>query len=164
MPWFRYDEPPDIDIDRGVDREQDPQQCGKRPTRSPHQRPAGIVAGRPALERAPRLNACWFAARTLEVRRKYGLTIDRAEADAVEGILPQCGSTDMVVVECGTAAVAPVTRPRTQEESGGDVDALVRGNRDIHPAGEGWVSPNARLRRGEGLMCRLALPESGRLP
>ena len=128
----------------------------KRPTRSPHQRPAGIIAGRPALERAPRLNACWFAARTLEVRRKYGLTIDRAEADAVEGILSQCGSTDMVVVECGTAAVAPVTRPRTQEESGGDVDALVRGNRDIHPAGEvrgnrdihpageGWVSPNAR--------------------
>ena len=72
------------------------------------------------------MNACWFAARTLEVRRKYGLTIDRAEADAVEGILSRCGSTDMVAVECGSAAVAPVTRPRTRQatESGGDVDAL----------------------------------------
>ncbi len=35
----------------------------------------------------PSLNACWFAARTLEVRRKYDLTIDRMEADAVERVL-----------------------------------------------------------------------------
>ena len=44
----------------------------------------------------PAVNACWFAARTLEVRRKYGLTIDRAEATAVEKILAGCPSTDMV--------------------------------------------------------------------
>ena len=83
-------------------------------------------SGKDVAEWVPRLNACWFAARTLEVRRKYGLTIDRAEADAVEGILSRCGSTDMVAVECGSAAVAPVTRPRTRQatESGGDVDAL----------------------------------------
>ena len=52
-------------------------------------------------EWTPDLNACWFAARTLEVRRKYGLTIDRAEANAVEAVLAGCESTEMVVVDCG---------------------------------------------------------------
>ena len=42
------------------------------------------------------MNASWFAARTLEVRRKYGLTINQTEAAAVERILAGCPSTDLV--------------------------------------------------------------------
>ena len=38
----------------------------------------------------PPRNRCWFARRVLEVRRKYKLTIDRAEADALEAILSGC--------------------------------------------------------------------------
>ena len=83
-----------------------------------HQKSAKDVA-----EWTPDLNACWFAARTLEVRRKYGLTIDRAEAEAVEAVLSQCDSTEMVV-ECGMAAV-PATRPASPSAShDDDVDAL----------------------------------------
>ena len=44
----------------------------------------------------PARNRCWFAGRVLEVRRKYGLTIDRAEADALEAVLSACESTDLV--------------------------------------------------------------------
>ena len=53
-------------------------------------------SGKDVAEWQPAVNACWFAARTLEVRRKYRLTIDRTEAAAVERILTNCPSTAMV--------------------------------------------------------------------
>ena len=37
---------------------------------------------------------------TLEVRRKYGLTIDRAEAAAAEKVLSDCDTTAMEVLGC----------------------------------------------------------------
>ena len=81
-------------------------------------------SGKDVAEWTPDLNACWFVARTLEVRRKYGLTIDRDEAEAAEAVLSQCGATDIVVVECGMAAV-PATRPASASAShDDDVDAL----------------------------------------
>ena len=57
----------------------------------------------------PDLNQCWYVDRTLQVRRQYGLTIDRAEADAVDRILAGCESTDMVVLAPGTSAAAAPT-------------------------------------------------------
>ncbi|MXW60194.1 MAG: hypothetical protein F4003_00215, partial [Acidimicrobiaceae bacterium] len=48
---------------------------------------------RDAAERLPPENKCWFAARVVEVRRKYGLTIDRREADTLERVLSACTST-----------------------------------------------------------------------
>ena len=67
------------------------------PSVNRHQKRAKDVA-----EWTPPLNACWFAARTLEVRRKYGLSIDRAEAEAVEETLSRCESTEMVLVKCAS--------------------------------------------------------------
>ena len=49
----------------------------------------------------PELNECWFAFRIVQVRRKYGLTIDRREADTLEGVLSACKSTEMIVQSCG---------------------------------------------------------------
>jgi len=49
-----------------------------------------------AAEWRPKCNECWFAARVVEVRSKYGLTIDQREADALERVLSGCSSTDMV--------------------------------------------------------------------
>ena len=49
-----------------------------------------------AAEWLPERNQCWFAARVLEVRRKYALTIDEAEAEALEDVLNGCASTDLV--------------------------------------------------------------------
>ena len=51
-------------------------------------------------EWVPTMNRCWFAQRIVEVRRKYGLTIDRREAEALERILSACSSVEMEFVDC----------------------------------------------------------------
>ena len=56
-----------------------------------------------AAEWLPRLNQCWFADRVVAVRRKYHLTIDRREADALERVLAACHSTAMIGPEDAAA-------------------------------------------------------------
>ena len=81
-------------------------------------------SGRDVAEWTPALNACWFVARTLEVRRKYGLTIDRAEAAAAEAVLKDCDSTEMEIVACGPAFPAAAWPPAAHDSPAGEVDAL----------------------------------------
>ena len=57
-------------------------------------------SGKDAAEWLPDRNRCWFAARVVEVRRAYDLTIDRREAMALERILAGCDSTDMEPMAC----------------------------------------------------------------
>ena len=57
-------------------------------------------SGKDASEWVPSRNRCWFAARVVEVRRAYGLTIDRREAQALENILSACESTALEPVVC----------------------------------------------------------------
>jgi len=52
--------------------------------------------GKDAADWKPKRNECWFAARVVQVRSKYSLTIDQREADALETVLSGCSSTDMV--------------------------------------------------------------------
>lgn len=49
-----------------------------------------------AAQWLPDKNVCWFAARVLSVRQTYGLTVDEAEAAALEDVLSGCESTDLV--------------------------------------------------------------------
>ena len=72
-----------------------------------------------AAEWLPNLNECWFAARIVEVRRKYGLTIDRRETETLERVLSACPSTEMVIADCATGG--PQARKSTPSRS---VDAL----------------------------------------
>ena len=65
--------------------------------------------GKDAAEWLPDLNRCWYVARTIQVRREYGLTIDRAEADAIDRVLAGCASSDMIVLAPGTSPSAPAT-------------------------------------------------------
>ena len=78
-------------------------------------------SGKDAGEWLPARNRCWFAGRVVEVRRAYGLTIDRREAAALERILASCDNTALEPVVCavpsGSAAGAASAPP------GGD-DAL----------------------------------------
>ena len=84
-----------------------------------------VKGARDAAEWMPQFNGCWFAARTLEVRRKYGLSIDRREVEAVERTLARCPSTRMVILDCD--ALAPLrTETRPQEPRGSETDALAR--------------------------------------
>ena len=75
----------------------------------------------------PELNQCWYVDRTLQVRREYGLTIDRAEADAVDRVLAECQSTEMVMLAPGGSATATATLTQVPPETPSpapDVDAL----------------------------------------
>ncbi len=79
----------------------------------------GGKCGLDAAEWLPQVNRCWFAGRIVQVRRKYGMTIDRREAETLSG----CTSTERVVhvAASGTAPAAPAPGDlvRSGEGSGG---------------------------------------------
>ncbi len=68
-------------------------------------------AARDAAEWLPDVNRCWFADRVVRVRQKYGLTIDRREAEALGSVLSGCGSVEMVIVD------SPMPSPTTAVRS-----------------------------------------------
>ena len=84
-----------------------------------------VKGARDAAEWMPQLNRCWFAARTLDVRRKYGLSIDRREAEAVERALASCPSPRLVILDCDVPAPR-VTETTRRVPRGGETDALAR--------------------------------------
>ena len=57
-------------------------------------------SGKDAAEWLPERNRCWFANQVVEVRRAYGLTVDKREADALEQILTHCENTAMEAIPC----------------------------------------------------------------
>ena len=71
----------------------------------------------------PDLNECWYVDRIIRVRREYGLTIYRAEADAVDTVLTGCQSTEMVILPPG-ASTNPSTTATPTPAPAPDVDAL----------------------------------------
>ncbi len=53
-----------------------------------------------AADWLPDRNRCWFVDTIIEIRRKYGLTIDQREADAIDQVLASCTSTDLEPTTC----------------------------------------------------------------
>ena len=49
-----------------------------------------IKRGKDATGWMPNINRCWFASTVVKVKRKYGLTVDRRERDALERVLKDC--------------------------------------------------------------------------
>ena len=80
-------------------------------------------SGKDAGEWLPARNQCWFAGRVLDVKRAYGLTVDRREAAALEQILSRCENTAMEPLVCRTAPAS--TGDATRAPNAGD-DALAR--------------------------------------
>ena len=87
---------------------------------------AGAKCGSDAAEWQPPMNACWFAARVVAVKRKYRLTVDRREASALERVLAGCGSTAMIV----TAPGDPAATPRDATHASSDALRLYDDNRN----------------------------------
>ena len=48
----------------------------------------------------PEQNRCWFAARIVDVRLKYGLTIDEREVAVLEPLLAACATTELSPPDC----------------------------------------------------------------
>ena len=78
-------------------------------------------SGKDAAEWIPRRNQCWFAARVVEVRRAYGLTVDRHEVAALERILSGCASTQLEPIVC--SVLSSSVAGTASAPAGGD-DAL----------------------------------------
>ena len=72
------------------------------PSVNRHQKVANDAAGW-----LPDLNECWYVARTIQVRQEYGLTIDQAEADAIDRVLAGCDSTEMIILAPGRRIEQP---------------------------------------------------------
>ena len=64
---------------------------------------------RDAADWLPAQNRCWFAARVIAVRQRYGLTIDRREANALDAALSGCAGTDVIVF--GRGDTPPAATP-----------------------------------------------------
>ena len=62
-----------------------------------------------AAEWLPELNKCWYVNTVIEVKRKYGLTMNRAEAVAIDNTLAQCESTAMRLIISNAAPVQEKT-------------------------------------------------------
>ena len=82
-----------------------------------------------AADWLPDLNECWYVNRVVQVRREYGLTIDRVEADAIDQVLTGCQSTEIIILEPGAAVTATATPTPTSGDSStptptSDEDAL----------------------------------------
>lgn len=74
-----------------------------------------------AAEWMPEINRCWFANRVLQVRLKYGLSIDRREAEALERILSACTTSEIEKSNCVAMSDLPASRPAA---SSGEAEAL----------------------------------------
>ena len=70
----------------------------------------------------PALNDCWYVDRVVQVRRKYQLTIDQAEAEAIDRVLTGCESTEMVFLVQGASIPTAATPTPTEAP---EVDTLV---------------------------------------
>ena len=102
----------------------------------------------------PSLNACWFAARTLEVRRMYDLTIDRMEADAVERVLAMCTSTEMMVQDCDSTQERPQALVLYDDNGDGRITCAEARAHGIAPVHRGHPAyPFMDDRDNDGVVC-----------
>ena len=84
-----------------------------------------------AAEWLPDLNACWYADRVVQVRQQYGLTVDEAERDALEGVLSDCTSTAMVIVTAPTPTPTQMPTPTQTPTASLSLSAMVN---QVRPA------------------------------
>lgn len=72
----------------------------------------------------PALNRCWYVNQVVLVKRKYNLSMDRAEADTARRVLASCSSTQMQFTDPGSAPPAntPTPLPPPQSGNGNDCD------------------------------------------
>ena len=75
----------------------------------------GAKGARDAAEWMPQRNRCWFAARVVAVRRRWGLTVDVREANALEAVLSGCSATELETTVGGGSV---------PQQPGGAADAL----------------------------------------
>ena len=114
---------------------------------------------RDAAEWLPAQNRCWFAARVIAVRQRYGLTIDRREADALDQILAGCTSTELITfargeVPAAAAASVPEAIAAWDDNRNGRVSCAEARAHGIAPVTRDHPAyPFMRDGDGDGVVC-----------
>lgn len=70
----------------------------------------------------PDLNRCWYVNQVVLVKRKYDLSMDRAEAETARRVLASCSSTQMQFTDPGSAPPA-LPPPHPPSGSGSDCNS-----------------------------------------
>ena len=96
----------------------------------------------------PPMNKCWFAQRIVEVRQKYGLTIDRLEAETLERILSACSSVEIEFIDCADAL------NEYDDDGNGRITCAEARSHGIAPVHRGHPAyPFMRDGDGDGIVC-----------
>ena len=67
----------------------------------------------------PALNQCWYVNQVVQVKRKYNLSMDQAEASVARRVLSGCSSTAMQFTDPGSAPQPPPAATQQQPASSG---------------------------------------------
>jgi hypothetical protein len=70
---------------------------------------AGGKCGLDSAEWMPERNKCWFANRIVEIKTRYDLSVDQAEASALDAVLSGCDSHDIIFYPVNTTSVTGVS-------------------------------------------------------
>jgi hypothetical protein len=70
--------------------------------------------GLDAAEWMPTKNKCWFANRIVEIKVKYSLSANQAEADALKSVLASCESVEMIFFPKADQSIVDLPTPSSQ--------------------------------------------------
>ncbi len=79
-----------------------------------------------AAEWLPQYNKCWYVNQILAVKREYKLTVDAAEARAIEKVLARCDSTKMIIYPGHASASGTSTGDTANSSNSSGMSALDR--------------------------------------
>ncbi|MDK1289773.1 excalibur calcium-binding domain-containing protein [Pseudoalteromonas umbrosa] len=117
--------------------------------------------GKDAAEWMPAKNKCWFANRIIEVRRKYSLSIDIAEAARLDTELATCTSTEMIFFADNSSESAPQKDDNNQDalalyddNKNGRITCAEARKHNIAPVRKSHIAyPYMSDRDGDGVVC-----------
>ena len=104
----------------------------------------------------PDLNQCWYVAQVVAVKRKYSLTMDRAEADTARRVLAGCTSTDLIFQERSTPAPESISIDEIDENGDGRItcaEARKHGIAPVHSDHPAYAYMRDGDGDGDGVVC-----------
>lgn len=122
----------------------------------------GGKCGKDAAEWTPPKNQCWFNYRVLKVKQKYNLSADRAEVEALDSVLRQCKSVDMIIYEdapepereTSTPSVTGDALSRYDDNNNGRITCAEARNHGIAPVSSNHPAyPHMYDADGDGTVC-----------
>ena len=116
-----------------------------------------------AAEWMPQRNRCWFAARVVAVRQRWGLTIDAREASALEAVLSGCSNTELDAAVGDGSGYQQPSAPQTglpdalrlwDDNGNGMITCAEARRHGITPGARGHPAyPFMRDGDGDGVVC-----------